>query len=70
VKPPNAWKCERCGAVTTNGNCDDGPDGWELLRIGVRGSADATNRTGERAVKLVCNACDDAMYDWFYGGAS
>ena len=66
----NAWKCERCGAVTTNGIADEGPDGWRLLDVGVRGSADITNRTGERVTKFICNACDDALYEWFYGDRS
>ena len=59
-------RCDKCGVYEEATDPDDPPDGWQVLSIGVRGTADATNRHGERYDVLICNGCDDALYAWFY----
>jgi len=58
------WQCDRCRAVSGNGNVDDPPDDWGLLDAPVRGSGGAKST---RSVVL-CAACDDDLYQWFIRG--
>lgn len=58
----NAWRCDRCGKVSQEGDIDDPPDGWHHDRCPVRGSQGArSNDTG-----LLCDDCDDSFYDWWH----
>lgn len=58
------WQCDRCEAVSKNGNIDDPPDGWIIRDMPVRGSEGARS---SMAITL-CMECDDRLYEWLHDG--
>jgi hypothetical protein len=57
----NAWMCDRCQAVSRDGDIDDPPDNWRFQTMPVRGS------DGARSTRnvVMCGDCDDSLYRWF-----
>lgn len=57
----NAWRCDRCGAVSNAGDSEYPPENWQRKLMPVRGS------TGARSNRdvVICADCDDSLYDWF-----
>jgi hypothetical protein len=62
------YECDRCaveGHVRPGSQRDPGPfppENWRLFRGPVRGSGGA--RSDREYV--ICDACDDALYEWLY----
>jgi hypothetical protein len=56
------WQCDRCEAISKNGDVDDPPEGWERRSLPVRGSEGARSSMDS----TLCMACDDDLYAWFH----
>lgn len=57
----NAWRCDRCGLVSGDGNVDDPPPDWRYTAMPVRGSQGARSTSDA----VICDVCDDELYEWY-----
>jgi hypothetical protein len=52
--------CDRCQAVSREGDTDDPPPNWRHALMPVRGSQGARSTRGV----VICDDCDDSLYAW------